>query len=287
LGSPDAETALRGEPSSRSVPRFRVVLVSPLYEGNIGHVARAIMNFDAEELAIVDCPPLTDEGRDRAVHAQKILNDAILVDSVDAAIAGCDLSVGFTGRVAGRQTDYHRNPLDLRDWAPEGAARPGKIALVFGPEDRGLSNEESKPLDLLVTIPTSEKYRSLNLSHAVTVALYALYTAQDPERRKTYTPAEREQLDRLVSRFAEMLENSDYPVHRRVRVATMLRRILGRAEVTTYEVHTLLGVMRDVLFHLRGRREARPDAERPYHERGEDPGMDLEVLAATADREED
>lgn len=261
------------------LPRLRVVLVHPLYEGNIGHVARAIMNFDAAELALVGGPRLTDAGRDRAVHAQAILDDALRVPSVAAAIADCDLSVGFTARMGDRESHYHRNPLDLRDWAPDGAAHPGRVALVFGPEDRGLSNDESAPLDVLVSIPTSERYRSLNLSHAVAVALYALHTAGGPGRIKEYTPAERHQLDRLVERFLEVLANSDYPRHKRQRVATMFRRVLGRAQPTQWEVHTLLGVMRDILYHIRGRREARPPGERPPHER-DDPGMDLAALAA-------
>ncbi len=244
--------------------------MDPLYEGNVGHVARSMMNFGAEDLSIVKGPRLTDEGRNRAVHAQGVLDRSDRVGSLGEALAGCDLAVGFTARVSDREAKYHRNPLDLRDWAPKAVTHPGELALVFGREDRGLTNDEAAACDVLVSIPTSDAYRSMNLSHAVTVVLYDLYAASGRERVKAYTPAEKVQLERLVDRFVVLMERSDYPEHKRVMVATMFRRILGRSAPTSWEVHTLLGVLRDALWHL-GVRQEKKEGEMPPDERPERP----------------
>lgn len=250
----------------------------------MGHVARSIMNFGAEDLAIVKGARLTDEGRDRAVHAQGILEDALRVRSLPEALEDCDLAVGFTARLTDGEAKYHRNPLDLRDWSPQAAAHPGRLALVFGREDRGLTNDEAAACDVLVTIPTHDAYRSMNLSHAVTVALYALYAAGDVEKVKAYTPAEHVQLERLIDRFQVLMERSDYPEHKRVMVATMFRRMMGRAAPTSWEIHTLLGVLRDVLWHL-GVRQEKKGGELPPSQR-EDDGPPLESYMAVQDHYE-
>jgi tRNA/rRNA methyltransferase len=274
-----SETPFNGRGVESLVPCLRVVLVDPLYEGNVGHIARSMMNFDAESLAIVKGPVLGDEGRDRAVHAQGMLDDALRTDSLEAALEGTDLAVGFTARLSGREAKYHRNPLDLRDWAPTAAAHPGRLALVFGREDRGLTNDEAGLCDVLVSIPTSDAYRSMNLAHAVAVVLYSLYAAPERPRVKAYTPADKAQLERLVARFRVLMQSSDFPEHKRVMVETMFRRIMGRAAPTSWEVHTLLGVFRDVLWHL-GVRQGKKQGELPPAEREDDgPPMESYLLA--------
>lgn len=257
---------MRQGPLGFPVAQLAVILVDPLYEGNVGHVARSMMNFGSTDLRIVKGVALTDAGRDRAVHAQGVLDDAKRVDTLDEAAGGCDLLVGFTARLTGGEEKYRRNPLDIRDWAPRGAAHPGRIALVFGREDRGLTNEEADRCDILVTIPTHEMYRSMNLAHAVTVALWSLYAESEAARVKEYTPATKEQIDRLVVRFGQMMELSDFPEHKRGAVLTMIRRLVARADPTTWEITTFLGLLRDTLYHL-GNRRARKDAELPPEER--------------------
>ncbi len=276
---------MRGPGLEWAVPRLRVVLVDPLYEGNVGHVARSVMNFGGDDLAIVKGPRLTDEGRNRAVHAQGVLDEALRVGSLPEALAECDLAVGFTARVSDREAKYHRNPLDLRDWSLQAAAHPGRLALVFGREDRGLTNDEAAACDVLVSIPTHDAYRSMNLSHAVAVALYALYAAGDVDKVKTYTPAEKKQLERLVERFQVLMERSDYPEHKRVMVATMFRRMMGRSAPTSWEVHTLLGVLRDVLWHL-GVRQEKKGGELPPSQR-DDEGPPMESYVAVQDHSDE
>lgn len=261
------------------MPQLRVILVDPLYQGNVGHVARSMMNFGVTDLAFVAGVALGDEARDRAVHAQKVLDDAPRCGSLDEAGAGCDLLVGFTARMTGQEGKYRRNPVDLRDWAPKAAAHPGRIGLVFGREDRGLTNEDADRCDVLVCIPTHEMYRSMNLAHAATVALYAIYAEGDVAKVKEYTPAPKSDLDRLAARFALLLEAGDYPPHKRAATVTMFQRLVGRADPTAWEVTTLLGAFKDVLYHLGVRRE-RPETELSPEVRQLDTAMDDAALQA-------
>lgn len=261
------------------VAELRVILVDPLYQGNVGHVARSMMNFGVTDLAFVKGTKITDEGRDRAVHAQKVLDDAPRHATLTEAAAGCDLLVGFTARMTGQESKYRRNPMDLRQWAPEAAKQPGRIGLVFGREDRGLTNEDADRCDILVCIPTHEMYRSMNLAHAVTVALYSVYAEARTELVKEYTPAPKEDLDRLAARFALLLEAGDYPPHKRAATVTMFQRLVGRAAPTAWEVTTLLGAFKDVLYHL-GLRRDRPQNELPITERTLDTTMDGGAIQA-------
>ncbi len=264
--------------------RFRVILVDPLYGGNVGHAARSMMNFGITELALVQGVSIGDDARDRAVHAQVVLDRAMHTTTLDQAAEGCDLLVGFTARMTGREAKFRRNPLDLRDWAPLAAVHPGRIGLVFGREDRGLTNEEADRCDQLVTIPTHEMYRSLNLAHAVTVACYALHEATGPERVKSYTPAEKKDLDRLILRFHRLMEQSDYPAHRRATIATMFQRLIARAQPTALEMSALLGVFKDILFHLGVRRERPPgESTQAYEDQLDDAALAEHVAKLLGD----
>lgn len=227
-----------------------------------------MMNFGCSELAIVKGTHITDVARDRAVHAQVILDNAMRVQTFDEATQGCDLVVGFTARLTGLERKYRRNPVDLRDWAPEAVTHPGHIALVFGREDRGLTNEQADRCHVLASIPTDEAYRSMNLAHAVTVALWTLYAERREERVKEYTPATLEQIERANEMFGEMLAHGAYPAHKIEATRTMFRRLLGRARPTTWEASTLMGVFKRVLWSL-GVRRTRGPMELPPEERGD------------------
>jgi len=143
----------------------RVVLVRPRGSGNIGSIARAMKNFGARELAIAGAARTRSFwARAMAVHGRDVLSDAKCYETIRAAVADCNLIVGTTAR-SGLYRKHSRTP---RQAAPEicAAAKTGKVALVFGPEDHGLSNKDLEPCQLLVTIPTHSAYRSLNVAHA-------------------------------------------------------------------------------------------------------------------------
>ena len=221
--------------------RFAVVLVEPQYRDNVGHTARAMLNFGVGELVLANAPPVDHETRQRAVHAQKVLDQARHVASLKEVKAEFDHLVGFAARVSTMDKAHRRMSEPLGVVASRLAEMPGRVALVFGREDFGLANEDVELCDILCTIPTSPSYRSLNLSHAVSVALYEI---QRPEHaRPPYvsmaTPHEK---DILFATFSHLQKELGFKPHRIEQAEMMFRRVIGRAGLSAWEYHRLMGV---------------------------------------------
>lgn len=229
------------------MPRFRVILVGPKYEGNVGSVARTMVNFDIEELVLVEPPALGDEARQRAMHAWPIVEQARWAETFEEAIRGCDLVVGTSARIPPSEKSHVRNPVEV--WDLPGRLEPmrGTVGLAFGREDFGLFNEELERCDLLVTIPTSARYRSLNLSHAVAVVLYELYAHAHPEPVKPLTPMSEEMKATFQESFDRLVDLLELPAHKVRHTKQVYRRVLGRAVPSAWEYFVLMGVLSKVL----------------------------------------
>ncbi len=128
------------------MPAYRVVLVSPQTDGNIGAVARSMGNFDLNELYMVNPCQITDEAYKRAKHAGDILREAKIVSSMEEAVCDCDLVVGTSGIITEGQRHFVRIPMEPMEFAEKAKDHEGRIALVFGPEDLGLSQEQLETL---------------------------------------------------------------------------------------------------------------------------------------------
>jgi tRNA/rRNA methyltransferase len=241
----------------------RVILVEPKLAENIGAVARVLKNFGFSELYLVKPPALTEKMFWVASHAEDVLRASTVVSNLDDAIAGSKLVVGTTAKTGISASRHLRKPLfSPRELIAKVVDGEGVLALLFGPEDRGLLNEELVHCDLLVSIPTSAAYPVLNLSHAVAIVLYELYELQEQqafEPDSSMQPplaavADKERLFEHVSMFLEEIE---YRAHKRARTMLMLRRLLGRAVLTAREVRTLRGILRSAERKMReqGRRE--------------------------------
>jgi tRNA/rRNA methyltransferase len=160
----------------------RVILVEPKLAENIGAVARVLKNFGFGELYLVKPPALTEKMFWVASHAEDVLRASTVVSNLDDAIAGSKLVVGTTAKTGISANRHLRKPLfSPRELIAKVADGEGLLALLFGPEDRGLLNEELVHCDLLVSIPTSAAYPVLNLSHAVAIVLYELYELQEQQ----------------------------------------------------------------------------------------------------------
>jgi TrmH family RNA methyltransferase len=231
------------------MPEVAVVLVGPKNEGNVGAVARAMKNFGARRLVLVDPCPIGDEARKRAMHGADILDGAVVAGSLDEALEGMDLVAGTTGVATRSEKKFLRIALPPREFAEKVAAMDGTLAVVFGREDFGMLDEELARCDLLVSIPASPQYSILNLSHAVVVVLYELFAARRPRGRlRRASRAEKEVLHRA---FAELMEATDYPPHKRARTKVMFRRLVGRAVPSKWEFHALMGVVQRAAKRIR------------------------------------
>ncbi len=156
---------------------IRIVLVGTLYSGNVGSICRAMANMGLRQLTLA-APRIVDdwsEGRRLAVHAVDILEARQEVATLQEAIADCAAVVGTTARGG----LYRATVQTPRLLAPEilRIAERAPVAIVFGREDQGLHNDEIARCTHLVRIPVDEAYQSLNLSQALLIVAYELYTA--------------------------------------------------------------------------------------------------------------
>ena len=222
---------------------FRVVLVEPLYQGNVGSVTRAMKNFGFSDLLLVNPCKLEGEARAMSSHARDILANARIVTTLEEAIDDCSIVIGTTG-ISGSRFDLHLrvpgySPVEIKERLK---GMDGRVAILFGREDHGFTREELKKCDLIMTIPTSGIYPVMNLSHAVAVVLYEFNDIEVGD-----TPlADSLDMRLLYEHLSELIDNIDYPFHKREKTKLMLKRIFGRACLLPREVHTLHGIMRKI-----------------------------------------
>jgi tRNA/rRNA methyltransferase len=233
---------------------IRVVLVNPLYGGNVGSVCRAMANMGFSDLVLVAPQPLDmAEARMMAVAAEGILEGRREVATLDEAVADCGLVIGTTSR-AGL---YRSHSLAPRDWAPRilASAQAGnRAALVFGRETWGLTNEELALCTNLIQIPSSPDYPSLNLSQAVLICLYEVYVASaqfEPLQEKSpECPAATR--ERMFAMWREMLiEIGFMEEEKALHMMLGVRRIFNRTPLTEDDVRILMGIARQTLWKAR------------------------------------
>ncbi|MEA1984658.1 MAG: RNA methyltransferase [Euryarchaeota archaeon] len=219
---------------------IRVILVDPLYQGNVGSVARAMKNLGYSDLVLVNPCKLEGEACALASHARDLMHNARIVDTIQEAIEGVNLIVGTTGMTGSKRDEHIRMPIHTsRQLKGKLDGNSGTIAILFGREDNGFTNDELEQCDMLVSIPTSEEYPIMNLSHAVTIMLYELSNVVPDE-----TPlGEHFDLELLYEHLAEILDDISYPEHKKNKTHLMFKRIFGRAMLTPREIQTLRGVL--------------------------------------------
>lgn len=182
-----------------ALSHIRIVLVEPAGPLNVGSAARVMKNFGLQQLVLVKpkCDPLGKEAMQMAVHAKDLLHKAQIVESIPAALDGCYRAIATTARPRDIDTPLESpeqalpalmTPLFETQSAQESPADPANQALIFGPEDRGLSNEELIYAQRFVKIPTAD-YSALNLAQAVAVCCYELYRASLHSVRASSAPA--------------------------------------------------------------------------------------------------
>jgi len=202
------------------------------------------MNFDVQQLILVNPCSIDDEAYIRSVHATSILDNAIIVDTFDEAVKQVDFVVGSSAIFTDSEKKHIRIPIVLNQFVNQIKEVNGTIGLVFGREDYGLFNEELAKCDLLVTIPTSESYSSMNLSHAVNLVLYTLFSTNQTSDHLPHEPHRIDGSEKrlLLDSFSSLLDTINYPKHKKEKTKVMFTRMMGRALPTKWEYHTLMGV---------------------------------------------
>jgi len=229
-----------------------VVLVRPKEDGNVGAVARVARNFGATRLTVVaPRARLGSVARRRAMGGLSILTSARISPSFLDATASADLVVGTTDLVTGQSTAYLRRSVSPERLGELVRTARGTIAVVFGPEDNGLSRTELARCDLLVHVPARREFPTLNLSHAVALVLFAIHRAQgEPNPESTPAPDVVEldgtTKELFLERLGDLLARSGYPAHKRKGMVLLWRRVLGRATPGKPEIRMMLGLLKSV-----------------------------------------
>jgi TrmH family RNA methyltransferase len=239
------------KPEITLLDRVRVVLSHTSHPGNIGSVARAMKTMGLSRLYLVNPKHFPhDEAIALASRADDILDQAIVVDSLEKALAGCTQTVATCPRVHELSVPRH-NPRDIAPILLERAAVGDEVALVFGTEMSGLTNDEVRMCNRLVTIPTNPDYSSLNLAQAVQILAYELRCAIDDDinhLEETPELAAHDDIERFYAHLEKTLVglhflNPDNPK----RLMPRLRRMFGRIQLEKLEVDILRGVLNAAL----------------------------------------
>ncbi len=223
------------------MPKFRVVLVEPQNDGNIGAIARSMRNFGLEELVLVRPCPITEEATKRAMHGMDILRDARVVRTDEEGVEDMDFVAATSGVDTLNEKNFSRISLTPREFAEKVKGSNSKIALVFGREDFGLDKDLLKGCDYLVTIPANPDYSILNISHAAAILFYELHCSGFEK----WKPREAGALerDKMSEYFSMLLDSIDYPPHKKEKTKLMFRRMIARSVPSEWEFHTLMGVL--------------------------------------------
>ncbi len=229
------------------------VLVEPKEPGNIGASARAMKNMGFKNLELVKPVEfLNDEGRRMACNDVDVFEKARVYPRFNDAIKDKNLVIGTTRRVGKRRGLI----LPLKDALKRviSAARKNKVAILFGKEDKGLSNKEVEGCGFLMTIPSDRLSPSLNLSQSVLLVAYEL-------GRKTYkaeSPAlvKQEEIEALYKRIQSVLKHLEYiPRGDRdieLRIMRNMKHLVGRAGLTDWELRMLYGICSQVEKKVKG-----------------------------------
>jgi TrmH family RNA methyltransferase len=240
-----------------SLELCRVVLVETHYPGNLGATARVMRNMALRELVLVRpiALPLDTPALQMSAHGEPILRSARVAASFDDAVADCVLVVGTSARSGGLFRRQSVGPPDgILPRVAEVLRQGRPAALVFGPEPTGLDNDTVTRCHHLIRIPTGEEYSALNLAQAVAICLHELRKAWDatgPVNEPGLplaTFAEQEQMfGQLQTALAEIHflygEKAEPLMH-------ALRHMLGRSRLSVMEVKVLLGLARQIRWHV-------------------------------------
>jgi TrmH family RNA methyltransferase len=232
--------------------RLRVVLVSTRNPLNIGAAARAMANFGFSRLrAVKPFEPSFREAKS-AVGAADILARAEQLDSVAEAVSDCALVVGTTAATR-REIQHPLKPLDQAGRLIRNKLRSGPVAVLFGSEKRGLTNEDFSHCNWLMRIPTGTEQPSMNLGQAVAVTLYEIARGASTRRvtSKSSDTAQAGEVERITGMLLDALRESGHTKPRATGTEEKIRRLVRRMDLQADDAEVWLGIWRQILWKVR------------------------------------
>ena len=221
-----------------------VVLVEPENEGNLGAVARAMANFGFSNLILVNpkCNHLSQEARNRAKWGNDVLKNA--KKKTWKSILKIHTTVATTSKL-GNDYNIPRSPI-TPEQLQDVLKKKKDIAIVFGRESSGLTNEEVEECDFVCAIPSSKKYPALNLSHAVAIVLYEL--AKSREHISSHIVfASKSEKDQLLKLLKQSLKKMEFKTAEKKQTQVKVwKRMIGKSFLTKREAYALMGFFKKI-----------------------------------------
>lgn len=233
--------------------RLRIVLVRTRNPLNIGAVARAMGNFGAGHLRVVNPYEVAFREARSATSAAELLESAKEYTSVAQAVADCTLVVGTTS-VTRREPQHTVHTLEHAGLLIRQHIQAGTVALLFGSEKIGLSNHDLSHCHWLMRIQTREEHASMNLAHAVAVCLYELVRGGGtvPQGLEVRT-APAGELDRITEVLLDVLCASGYMKSRSTTAEEKIRRMVRRLNLDERDAELWLGMLRQIAWKIKSK----------------------------------
>ncbi len=224
-----------------------LILIEPEEAGNVGAVARLMKNFDLRDLVLVNpqCDHLSPHALDRATHAKDILRRA-RVEKDASCLDEFDYLIATTAKLG---TDYNipRIPIKPDELAMNIDLRR-KNALLIGRESIGLRNEEILKADAVVTIPSSRKFPTMNMSHACGIILYELFKTLGKEKVADHIPAAtKREKDQIMILLDDALKQLNLSALRQETQRRVWKRMIGRSFMSKREAFALMGFLKRIM----------------------------------------
>ena len=239
----------------KNFSNLKLILVEPIGPLNVGSVARLCSNFEVEELRIVSpkCDIFSLEAKKMALKGQKFLDHCKVFDNLEKAIFDCDLVLASCGRIDVSKDSFFESSEDIFNWTMS-FKKINNLAIIFGREDRGLTNSELLLANKTFNIPTSYKNPSLNLSHAVSIVLYEL---NKPSKKKlnmeleVFNLASSKQIHDSFIEIEEMLLRIGYLLkHTSSAKISKFKNFILRANTSKHEINVLRGIVHQINWFL-------------------------------------
>ena len=240
----------------KNFSNLKVILVEPNGPLNVGSVARLCSNFEVDELRIVSpkCDIFSLEAKKMALKGQKFLDNCKVFDNIEKAIFDCDLVLASCGRIDVSKDSFFQSSQDIFNWTVS-FKKINNLAIIFGREDRGLTNSELLLANKTFNIPTSQDNPSLNLSHAVSIVLYELNRSSKRKYNKElkeFNLASSKQIHDSFLEIEEMLLEVGYLLkHTSKAKIAKFKTFILRANTSMHEINVLRGIVHQISWFLK------------------------------------
>ncbi|MDO8537883.1 MAG: RNA methyltransferase [archaeon] len=219
----------------------KIVIVEAKFAQNLGLIARAMKNFGLSELILVK--PFADkesvEAISRASHAIEVLKKAKICETIKEAVKGSDYVIATTAKIS-KNNAINRNSISLHEFLEQFKDSNKNFSFLFGNEERGLTNEQINQADVIVTIPSSYKYPTLNISHAIAIFCYELFQSR---KKTSFNEATGKKKKLIEQELFKILENAS-KIKSQESVRKSVKAFLNRSMLSEKEANAILSLLK-------------------------------------------